>query len=327
MLTAKQNFLETINGGAPERLVNQFEYLELVSSPIAAGAKCAKGETKVTDWGYVVRWDEGTPGAFPVHTQDALLVKDITRWRDVVQAPDPRRFTDEQWAPFVEKAASFDRNEKYVACMKSAGLFERLHYLMAIDNALIALYEEPEAVKELIEYIADWEIEVAKVLVEKLKPDALFQHDDWGTQINSFFSPEAFNEFFVPSYKRIYGFWKEHGVELIVHHSDSYAANLVPAMIDIGIDVWQGAVQENDIPVLLGEYGGRIAIHGGMDNGKYDTEDWSQEKIRQGLKELVDACGIEYFIPGTTLGGPTSTYPGVYDAVTAEIDSLSKSIF
>ena len=37
-----------------------------------------------------------------------------------------------------------------------------------------------------------------------------------------FLSPEMFREFFVPAYKKIYGFWKENGVELIVHHSDSY---------------------------------------------------------------------------------------------------------
>lgn len=327
MLTIKQNFLETIHGGSPDRLVNQFEYLELVSNPIAAGTKCKLGETKVTDWGYTVRWDEGSPGAFPVHTPDALVVGDVTRWREAVSPPDPWACSDDAWAPFVQKAEAVDRKEKYVACMKTAGLFERLHYLMAIDNALIALYEEPEATKELIEFLADWEIEFAKVLIEKLKPNAVFQHDDWGTQINSFFSPDVFEEFFVPSYKRIYGFWKDNGVEIIVHHSDSYAANLVPAMIDMGIDVWQGAIQENDIPQVLADFGDRIAIHGGMDNGKFDTKDWSQEEIEEGLAALVSQCGTKSFIPGSTLGGPASTYPGVYEAISAEIERLSQKLF
>ncbi len=91
----------------------------------------------------------------------------------------------------------------------------------------------------LIDYIADWELEYARQACAYIKPDALFHHDDWGSMISSFMSPDMFREFMVPAYKRVYGYYREHGVEVIVHHSDSYAANLVPAMIEIGIDMWR----------------------------------------------------------------------------------------
>ena len=32
----------------------------------------------------------------------------------------------------------------------------------------------------------------------------------------------------------------------LVHHSDSYAATLVPSMIEMGIDVWQGCMETNN---------------------------------------------------------------------------------
>ena len=39
------------------------------------------------------------------------------------------------------------------------------------------------------------------------------------------------------------------GVDVIVHHSDSYAATLVPYMIEMGIDVWQGVdVYKRQVP-------------------------------------------------------------------------------
>ncbi|MGL6294696.1 MAG: uroporphyrinogen decarboxylase family protein, partial [Eubacterium aggregans] len=82
-----------------------------------------------------------------------------------------------------------------------------------------------------------------------------------------------FEEFIVPAYKKIYGYYKFHGVELIVHHSDSCTANLVPAMIDVGIDIWQGCIDANDIPSLIKEYGGQISFMGGIDNSKIDKED------------------------------------------------------
>ena len=37
--------------------------------------------------------------------------------------------------------------------------------------------------------------------------------------------------------------------------------------------------------------------------------------------------GKLYYIPNTTMGGPESTYPGVYEAVTEEIDKMSKEMF
>ena len=180
---------------------------------------------------------------------------------------------------------------------------------------------------ELIDFLADFEIEHAKKVIEHLHPDALFHHDDWGSQKSSFLSPEMFEEFFVPAYKKIYGFWKANGVELIVHHSDSYAANLVPAMIECGIDIWQGVMDTNNVPELVKKYGGKISFHGGINNGVVDKGDWTPELIMAETRKACESCGKLYFIPGTTMGGPESVFPGVYDEVTADIDKLSKEMF
>src|SRR5665647_1426574 len=107
-------------------------------------------------------------------------------------------------------------------------------------------YEEPEAMHELIDYITDYELEYANQVIKHIQPDALFHHDDWGSQISSFISPEMFEEFILPAYKEVYKFYKDNGVEVVVHHSDSYGANLVPSMIEMGIDVWQGCISTNN---------------------------------------------------------------------------------
>lgn len=76
----------------------------------------------------------------------------------------------------------------------------------------MAFYEEPEAMHELIDYITDWELEYAKQIVEYMKPDALFHHDDWGTQRSTFLSTEMFNEFYLEPYKKVYKFYHDNGV-------------------------------------------------------------------------------------------------------------------
>ena len=329
MLTIRQNLLETIRGGAPDRFVNQYEYMKLLSNPVMRGrsGSCPLGGTVVNDWGVTLSWPEHVIAPFPVHRPDTIVVKDVTRWRETLKAPDPFSFTEAEWERSIESAAAVDRSEVFAATMAAPGIFERLHYLMGMEDCMANLHEEPEAMHELIDFITDWEIDLAKTVVEHQHPDALFHHDDWGTQTRSLMSPDTFEEFFLPAYKKVYGYWKQHGVELIVHHSDSYAANLVPFMIEMGIDIFQGAVSENNIPELVRLYGGRISFHGGIDNGKHDREDWSVEALRAALRDLVDKTEGRYIIPGFTMGGPGTTYPGAYEALTEEIDALSRTFF
>jgi uroporphyrinogen-III decarboxylase len=136
-----------------------------------------------------------------------------------------------------------------------------------------------------------------------------------------------FDEFIFPSYKKIYGFYKANGVELIVHHSDTYAATLVPHMIDMGIDVWQGCVDTNNIPALIQEYGGKISFMGALNNGTVDTPGWTDELISGAVEKACRECGKLYFIPCMTAGKASSFFPGVYDAVSREIDRMSAVMF
>ena len=149
-----------------------------------------------------------------------------------------------------------------------------------------------------------------------MHPDCLFHHDDWGTQKSLFMSRDMFDEFLLEPYKRIYGFWKANGVEVIVHHSDSYVADLIPSMIEMGVDVHQGTLDTNRIPEQIKNYGGKISFMGGLNNGKYDKANWRREEIRAGLAELLEETkGMKYLIPALTMGEPGAIFPGVYDCV------------
>jgi len=330
MLSIRDNFVQTVKGGKPDRFVKQYEYVELVSDPILyyCSDTCFPGEITTNLWGASFHWPDGAPGPFPMHDDEHLLIKDITEWKKVVHAPDPTSFTDEQWAPFLEKIEKADRNEKFVGPIIGNGIFEKLHTFMGMKETLINFYTEPECMQELIDYIADWEIQCAREQVKRYHPDIVFHHDDWGSQTKLFMSPAMFEEFLLPAYKRIYGFWKEHGVEYIVHHSDSYAADLVPAMIEMGIDVWQGAVEENDIPALLRKYGEELSIQAGLDNGKFDFENWSKDEVFAQLEKVIEETdGGKYLLPCCTMGAPECTYPGLYEYIDEAIDQLSLKYF
>lgn len=327
MLTKKQNLLETIHGGKPDRYVNQYEFMHtLLSDPFNLYDPYPEyGQLNVVnEWGVTLSWPEGTPGPFPVHDDAHKVLKDITEWRNIIKAPN-LIYPDSAWETAIKEVEEVDKEDQFVAPMIAPGIFERLHYFMGMEDSMINFYEEPEIMADLIKYITDWELQYAETLCDHLHPDALFHHDDWGSQRSLFISKEMFDEFLLPAYKKIYGYWKANGVEVIIHHSDSYAADLVPEMIEMGVDVFQGVVGTNNIPELIKQYGGQITFMGGLDNGIYDMQDWTREKVRTGMKKLLEEAGPRYLIPGLTMGGPESTYPGLYEAVSeiaGEFDAI-----
>lgn len=328
MLTKRQNMTETVRGGKPDRYVKGYEALHLVYTPyLSTGPKAVKGQDPIKNrWGVTIAYPANAPGPFPIHDEEHIVIKDIENWKDYVTPPSVI-FTEEEWAPVVAEVNAVDRNEYFIAPFVAPGVFEQAHYLLEITNCLTAFYTNPDEMHEIIDMITDWEIKYAEQIIKYIKPDALFHHDDWGSQISSFISPAMFEEFILPAYKKIYGYYKANGVEMIVHHSDSFGENLVPFMIDMGMDVWQGCMSTNNIPEIISKYQGKLTVMGGIDNGKIDREDWTQEAVHA---ETFRACrdyGTKFYIPCTTMGDPASIYPGVYDAVMAEIDKASAEMF
>ncbi|QSX09018.1 uroporphyrinogen decarboxylase [Alkalibacter rhizosphaerae] len=326
MLTIRQNLLETIKGGNPDRFVKQYEFMELImEANMRKGV--APGEHLIpNDWGVYYSWPVGQLGGFPVHDEEHIVIKDIENWKEYVKAPEVID-DDESWAKAEAHAKAVDRNEKYCGVFVAPGLFEQCHHLMRMENALTAFYEYPDEMHELIDYLTEYELKLAEVLIRRVKPDLLFHHDDWGGQISTFLSPEMFEEFFLAPYKKIYGYYKDNGVELVVHHADNWAATLVPYMIEMGIDIWQGAMSTNNIPELIKQYGPQITFMGDLDSGKMDFPDWTPEIIREEVERSTRSCGKLYYIPCLTRGLGFSSFEGVYEKTNEEIDRMSKELF
>jgi hypothetical protein len=98
-------------------------------------------------------------------------------------------------------------------------------------------------------------------------------------------------------------------------------------MIEMGIDIWQGVLQTNEIPNLIAEYGGQISFMGGIETAELDREDVTREEIRAHSEKIIRECGKHYFIPCLTQGGTFSTFPNVYPMTSEIIGEISDDIF
>lgn len=333
MLTAKQNVLETLKkDGKPDRLVNQFEpFVAIMNDPVygLVRGNRVKGKTTKDCWGTEIAWPEDQHAAMPHVTPENKVLKDVTKWRETIKVPDLKAAASVpgSWDAALAAADAVDRNEKLVMGFMGTGVFEQLHFLMGFEDTLANMLMEPEAMMELIEVIGEYRFTYMKLLVDNLKPDVILSHDDWGTKKSLFMSPDTWREMIKPQYAKIYGYAKEHGV-IVMHHADSFLEPIIEDMVDLGIDIWQGVLPQNDIVKLQKQLDGRMTLMGGIDAAIVDWPNTPEDVIRAEVRRACTTYGPGgHFIPCLTYGGPGAIYPNVDQTIADEINKYNKEVY
>lgn len=334
MLNARQNFLETVKpDGKPDRLVKQFEGTVFIpGDPVGNYVRGERyqGMAPINDlWGTQVIWPANVVAAMPHVTEQTKVIRDITSWRDFTKVPDlVANCSDQQlWIPYLERVAQVDRENNLVMAFAPTGLFERLHFLMGFEDTFINLLSEEEAMADLCAAIGEYRYNGMKLIADIAKPDIILAHDDWGSKTNLFMSPDVWREFIKPNYVKAYGYLKEKGV-LIMHHADSFLEQIVEDMVDLGIDIWQGVLPQNDIKKIQAQLGGRMTLMGGLESAIVDREDSTEEEIRSHVKKVCeDFAPSGHFIPCITYGGPGTIYPQGDKFIDDEIEKYNKRVY
>ncbi len=331
-LSIKDNLAETLKHerGCPDRYVKQFEYFDLVYDPIITNSmglnKVVPGVEFKDGWGITQVMPVGSGGPHPIHGPGKTVITDIRKWEEQLK-PARLDFPEADWEALRPQIKAVEDAGRHVATWMATGIFEKVHCLMGMQEALVAYYENPEEMHGLIDAITEWELQSLERTMENVGPTVLFHHDDWGTALNSFLDTDTHRRFFEEPYRKVYGRFRELGGEIVVHHSDCYCANLVPMMIDVGIDVWQGATEANDIPSVIDRYGDRITVMGGIDDGAVDVPEWTRESVSGYVRGKCAENGVVSFIPCLTRGRGRSIYPGIYDTISETLDEISEVSF
>ena len=80
---------------------------------------------------------------------------------------------------------------------------------------------------------------------------------------------------------------------MFIHHADCICQPLVEDMVEIGIDIWQGTIPQNDIVEIQRVTKGKLPMIGGIDGPKIDVEHITEEEIRAEVRRAFDE-----YIPG-----------------------------
>ncbi|MBE6914622.1 MAG: uroporphyrinogen decarboxylase (URO-D) [Ruminococcaceae bacterium] len=331
MLNKRENFLETIRGGKPDRFVKQFEGTVMVpGDPVnfyVRGQRFPGMEPKYDRWGTRIVWPEGEPGAVPDVTVKVL--DDVTTWREVVKIPDliAGASAEELWGPYIERAMAVNRDEDFLMMFAPTGVFERLHFLMGFEDTLCNFLLEPEAMEELCAAIGEYRYNGFKLMVDNVHPDVMLTHDDWGSKQSLFIPPDAWREMIKPAYKKSYDYLHDNNV-IIMHHADSFCEDIVEDMVDLHIDIWQGVLPQNDILKLQKQLNGRMALMGGIDAAVVDRDDSTEEEIRSHVRYICENFAVNgSFIPCITYGGAGCIHPSSDVIIDDEIARCSAEFF
>ena len=326
MLTARENYMELVNGGKPERLVNGYEPFEFVlNEPLLNKYYFScyiEGQDTKNPFGVTIRWKKGEHAGMPYITEDTKVIKDVTKWKESF-IPQNLKYPEEDWKAAQEACAKIDRKEKMATGLMVTGWFESAHFLMGFEDTLMNFLMEPEATGELLDALLDWKMEYAKEMMDHLDLDAILFHDDLGAKDKLFFSKEVFEEFFKPRYEKLFGYITSRGVQVILH-ADSYCEPLVEDFVDMHITTWQGALRTNNFKAIQERVKGKLICMGGVDS-IVDRKDWSEEEVRADVRRAI-AEGAPYgaFCPCITYGLPESIFPGVLECIMDEVDRYNK---
>ncbi len=111
-----------------------------------------------------------------------------------------------------------NREETALSFGMHVGYFQNLMGFMGFSEGLCAMYEEPDEVKALMEYLCDFFVRFGEKCIDYYKPDIVNITDDTATWKNPFFSPEMYQELFKPYHARQAKLGTDRGLPIEMHN-------------------------------------------------------------------------------------------------------------
>jgi hypothetical protein len=301
MLTLKENYLMTLRGEQPEWIpIFTFGKRGEGSEPVASqrfmppilsehsergGGKDLWGVNGVTS-GSVAYGLVPEPGDF------ILSLDTLKNWRDIIKAPD---ISNIDWDRIVKAQldqAGVDRKQTAVELGLHLGYFQYLMAFMGFEEGLIAFYEEPELIKELLEYLSNFYMTVADKVIDLYKPDILVFTDDTAAWGNPFISVDMYREFVLPYHMKWSKRARDRGL-LMTMHNCGKCEGVIDMFIEMGINVWDPAQTCNDIAAIKKKYGNKLVICGAWDaRGRLLESNVTEEEIRQSVRDTCDKYAV-----------------------------------
>ncbi len=282
--------------------------------------KARKNEPYIDDWGCL--WETSMDGIVGTVTKHPLA--DWDRF-DSYQFPDPSKcmgIGEIDW----------DRETERINRLKQEGLltyvgFRHGHTFLQVcdirgyENVLFDMIDEEPRLKQLLDGIFDFNMYILRKYLD-MGVDVFATPDDLGMQVGPMISPNYFDQYIMPYYRKMLDEINGRGV-ISWMHSDGDIRQLAPFLMDAGMQVLNLQDLVNGVDWIQENLKGKICVELDIDRQKI-TPYGTPKEIDQLILDSVKKLGS----PQGGLAMDYGLYPGVpLENVKAVMDAMEKYAF
>lgn len=274
-----------------------------------------KGQPFRDDWGCI--WETtcdgitGTVTKHPLENWDAF---------DSYLPPDPEKVMGIgpiDWQKETEEImAAKERGDLIFRGLRHGHTFLQLCDIRGYENLLFDMEDEEPRLSELIHMVEQFNMGLTQRYC-RLGVDVMGYAEDLGMQRGSMLSPQQFEKYILPSYKRMIRPAKEAGA-MIHMHSDGDLHQLIDGILSVGVDIINLQDLVNGIDWIRENLAGKYCIELDIDRQSV-TVNGTPKDIDQLIRSEVQALGSRQgglcMIYGLYPGTPIENAAAVMDAM------------
>jgi len=235
----------------------------------------------------------------------------LARWDDLEKV----RMPVEWLSVDLDEVESYCQGtDRFVLAAGSVNPFERLQFIRGTENLLIDLMEkpgEPDVLIHLMHELYTRQLE----LWANTDVDCLVFADDWGGQDSLLVSPEIWRRLFKPLYRDYIDIAHAHGKYAFMH-SDGYIVEILPDLIDLGLDAINAQVFCMGIEELGERFAGKITFWGEIDR-QHILPRGSTEDVYDAVRTVRQCLYRDGGVIGQCEFGPGAKPQNVYSVFKA----------
>ena len=155
----------------------------------------------------------------------------------------------------------------YPLTIRMGSIYGWLRNWMGVEAISLALHDDPTWVQEMMDDVVDFCCACGRRALEDLDLDYILLWEDMAFKTGPLISPEMFRRFMLAPYKKLTGFIRDHGVDLIFVDSDGDSGSLIPLWIEGGVNGFypMERVAGMDAVQLREQFGRDLRLMGGID--------------------------------------------------------------
>lgn len=199
------------------------------------------------------------------------------------------------------KASRMKHEDVYLAGHWWALFFERMIAMRGEEEFLTDIYLERQKLEKLGWAICDFFCGIVEGFADA-GMDGIFFSDDLGFSHSLVFRPEIFRQIFKPWYKKLFEKIRSCNMHVIMH-SCGFIWEIIPDLIDCGLDVLHFQPSVLEPKKLVKEFGKDLTFFGGIDIQKFLPNSTPAE-IEKGIKEIFGTLDHD---GGGYIAGPSNS--------------------